>query len=338
MFNISKTKKILSFVNLPKFLSKVKEEINYQIKTTILKLKDLSSTNFNLGLLHLKKNNIKDAKFRFWIVNKLKPEDQIALYYLALCQDILGERDKSLENLKKCLSIDPYFAPAGYLLIRIESPDSIKTISEDYLINLAEISVKKYDYIFENYEKIYAKIKSNIEEKNPRLNLLECGYNQDNLSKFFKNDGFVSNVNFIDIAANKVQEAKNLIFDQEAKNLIFDNERLFLKCSQASLKEFLQTSNEKFDFIISFNSLQNYAEPLDIIALCKNNLNKNGYIALGIIDTTDKEFQFNDKLDLFYHNEKNVAKILSKLGFKKLLHLHIGKLQEKEIILLIYRL
>jgi tetratricopeptide (TPR) repeat protein len=49
------------------------------------KFKDLRKTNYDVGLLHLEKGNLKDAIFRFRFIKKFWPEFFEAYYQLAYC-------------------------------------------------------------------------------------------------------------------------------------------------------------------------------------------------------------------------------------------------------------
>ena len=124
-------------------LLKAKEKLLYfcthSIKKIILnkrdilvqKFRNLPNTNYNVGLLHLKKGNLWDATCRFTIMTKFWPEYHKASYQLAYC---LVLRDMDLEAqviLEKLVKDFPKNAPAKTLLKNIKDKTTDK-VREDY--------------------------------------------------------------------------------------------------------------------------------------------------------------------------------------------------------------
>ncbi len=71
-------------------MQKISQEVSVSIKNTLddlslmhQKSKNLLQTNFELGLHHLNKGNIKEAHFRFFIISKFWPKFENGLYYYA---------------------------------------------------------------------------------------------------------------------------------------------------------------------------------------------------------------------------------------------------------------
>jgi tetratricopeptide (TPR) repeat protein len=68
------------------------------------KLKDLSKTNYDLGIKHLEQGNLKEAIFRFKITKKFWPQNYEAYYELIYClvmENELEEAQKVIDDLLK---------------------------------------------------------------------------------------------------------------------------------------------------------------------------------------------------------------------------------------------
>lgn len=107
------------------------------IHEAIDKLTNLSQTNYDLGVFHINKGNMRDAKMRFIFVIKLKPDMALAHYHLARCHLFNLEFDKAKSELETSLTLDPHLSCAKYRLDVLENdihntPIPIEIIREDY--------------------------------------------------------------------------------------------------------------------------------------------------------------------------------------------------------------
>lgn len=96
--------------NLKEFLA----NFSTNCKTAIVKLKNLTDTNYQLGLDHLQRGNIFDAKLRFNIVLKLRPDFCLAHYHLARTYIYNLEFDIAKKELEQVLAMQPDFTNAEY--------------------------------------------------------------------------------------------------------------------------------------------------------------------------------------------------------------------------------
>jgi tetratricopeptide (TPR) repeat protein len=71
-------------------VQKITQDVSVSMKSTISDLslmhqksKNLLNTNFELGIFHLNKGNIKEAHFRFFLMSKIWPKFELGLYYYA---------------------------------------------------------------------------------------------------------------------------------------------------------------------------------------------------------------------------------------------------------------
>ena len=73
------------------------------------KSKNLSKTNYELGLKHLNKGNINEAIFRFRLTKKFFPENYDAYYQLFYCYIIQKEYEKAREISSELLEKAPHY-------------------------------------------------------------------------------------------------------------------------------------------------------------------------------------------------------------------------------------
>jgi len=91
------------------FLSeKIKEAVS-ESKVIMDKLHDLHKTNYELGLIHLKKGNLKEAIFRFKIVRKFWPQDYNSHLKLIYCYFITKQEEYANRAIEYLLYLDPNF-------------------------------------------------------------------------------------------------------------------------------------------------------------------------------------------------------------------------------------
>ena len=129
---------VLGYFN--KFVENVHDKIN--------KLRNLTETNYLLGLHHSRLDNMSDAELRFRIVLFLNPQHPEALYQFAKCLFIRGQKEKALANLKKTLVLKPDFAEAEYLLCVITNKTHIKIIPTSIIEDYFNLAAPRYDNEF----------------------------------------------------------------------------------------------------------------------------------------------------------------------------------------------
>ncbi len=113
--------KVMDFVE--KAVKQSREEY-FSIKE---KMKDLHSTNYELGLKHLENGRLKDASIRFFLMRKFWPDDPDAYFQHAYCLILRHKNDAAKKVLEELLRKNPNYDPkANELLehIKNSSPDA----------------------------------------------------------------------------------------------------------------------------------------------------------------------------------------------------------------------
>jgi len=112
-----------NYQKINKIFEKLIKKSIFEFYSIREKCKDLLDTNYKLGLKHLEKGNLSDAKIRFTIIMKFWPEFQDAYYQKAYILMLENKPHKAKEVIDKLIfknpdKLDQKFTP---LLEQIES-------------------------------------------------------------------------------------------------------------------------------------------------------------------------------------------------------------------------
>ena len=89
------------------FLSKKYDDAWDELSIIKEKCKDLRQTNYELGLMHLEKDNLSEAIFRFRLIKRFWPNFFEAHYQLAYCLALKEKYPAAKKVLKLLLKKDP---------------------------------------------------------------------------------------------------------------------------------------------------------------------------------------------------------------------------------------
>ncbi|MFT7098836.1 MAG: tetratricopeptide (TPR) repeat protein [Rickettsiales bacterium] len=107
------------------FFSKAVEEFG----SIMEKSKDLSSTNYNLGMKYLDEGNIKEAIFRFKITKKFWPDNHEAYYQLIVCFVLQGKTEKAKKVADELLKIAPQYRGKIFQLVTPDNKEGFSNSS-----------------------------------------------------------------------------------------------------------------------------------------------------------------------------------------------------------------
>lgn len=113
------------------FIYKTKETLFLIFNNSILfiinnekKIKNLYETNYNTALFHLKNNNLRDANFRFNIIEKFWPDKIDVKYDHAICLLAMKRKNKAIDKLNEILKINPNYELAKKLLSELNNENN----------------------------------------------------------------------------------------------------------------------------------------------------------------------------------------------------------------------
>ena len=237
--------------NLKNLLKKFEgygEYLRNVVKDSKEKLSDLTEANYNLGLYHLKANNLRDATFRFKLVLYFNPSHKSALFNLAKCLIAQNKKAQALEKLELALKIYPEFSEAKYLMATL---DKSKTIDNIPLSIIKEY----YDSIASEYNIKYSPQKGyklpeymselfdiHVKALSKKLDILDIGCGTGRCSKAILRKHECNTLVGVDIS-NKMLE--------EAQKLTHSDSNIFDDLINVDFKNFLKRTSSTFDLIIA---------------------------------------------------------------------------------------
>lgn len=302
--------KHLKKLNVDNFIASltknIKKYINYIIHELILtksKLKNLTETNFKLGIYHLNNHNLNDASLRFHLVIWLNPSYVEAYYYLAYVFLLKKQYEKSKKQLIKTLELAPNHekAKSRFNQLNKQTPLSIplNIIKED----LDYAANSYYDL---NEDQIINEINTLFLPLTTEKNILEIGCKTGELGKKLKNLSNNFKIVGLEMSDLMIAQAKNKNYEQ---NPIYE---------YLSLQDYIidQKIKGKYDIIIfnkSFNFVRDF-EPIlqNMLGL----LNENGIIIF--ISQISENLNYNFENNCYLSNINELDKIFENLKIKQI--------------------
>lgn len=247
-----KTKNKDLFTNLKDRFESAQKFLHGLIQEKAGKLSNLVETNYNLGLYHLRANNLRDAEFRFRIVLYFRPTHHLALYNLAKCYIAKKQKHAAIEKIKLALKAKKDFPEAEYLLSTLEKSTKIEEIPtpiiQEYYDNIADSYNEKFspkrghkvaEYMADLLSLYY-------EKKNEDTTILDLGCGTGKCSKAVSSLIKCKSIVGVDISQNMLEEAQEIT---KNKSPLFD------KLVHLDFDKFLDKSSAKFDIILAGMSL-----------------------------------------------------------------------------------
>ena len=102
-----------TLTQLPKKIKKLYIELKGEVKEFLPKLRNIAITNYKLGVYHIENGNMRDAKLRFTLLTKLKPE--MAMPHLENAKHVVIKRGSHVASLTMCRDAIKDFLEQGKL-------------------------------------------------------------------------------------------------------------------------------------------------------------------------------------------------------------------------------
>jgi SAM-dependent methyltransferase len=288
---------------LPTFVKNQIQRLKSEFTTLHQKLKNISDSNIELGIYHLKNGNYRDAIFRFKLVEKyLDPNNKLACYWLGWAYLLKQDYKSSIVNLTKAEGEDKVnllefvktIDTAGYVPMPIH--ELYRDIKASSLVS--KFASDAYDIPKMLILELNAAISSIPEE----YNILEIG----------------SNVGLLAYEINKRMQEKFYLTATEISEQMIKLQKpdLYDKVLQVSVNEFLLKTKQKYDIVCS---LDGFAFASDLSTIFHNVffvLNQGGYFAF-LVRSSQKNSFSNIMLEFSYNN-KQLLNLLKETGFEVL--------------------
>jgi len=303
-----------AIISLP---GKVKSFYNLSLehfRSISIKMKDLGNTNYELGLFHLNKGNLRDAEMRFIFAIKIKKNFALAHYHLARCHIFNNKIDNAIKELEKALNLDPGLELAKYRLNFLN-----KKIKNPYISPIA--TKEDYDALAHKYESIMLDDldysapdllsqaiatlikKENLDSHN--LSCLDIGCGTGLAGGSLRSQVALKSLIGVDISMNMLDLAKILEIDNklaynETKELDFHN---------------LELLKDDFDIIISCMSL-GYCENIKLVLSNIDKLSHRGTIfGIVLLKSETDDFKINYDYACMEFTEKFLNDVFKNLNW-----------------------
>ncbi len=310
------TKSLFSFITgIPRFIYNAVVSVKNQFHQLKYNLNNLSASNLKLGIYHLKNGNLSDAIFRFKLVEKyLEPGNKTACYWLGWTYFLKNNFKNSIIYFTKAQDKDEL-----NMLSFIRSIDTVTAlptkINQTCRDLMAANFIDRFDDKNINIPKeMIIAVNENIETIPEEYSILELGNNVGLLGSEIKKrmqDSFTLTV---------TELSTEMI---ELQNLYFPDQALYDKIYQSTPDEFLQTTQNKYDIIMSLEGVSYTSDPNQLYSKIFNALSPTGYFAF-TARIAQNTLLSNKYLD-FAYNSDLIVNELKKIGF--------SILSQKEIIL-----
>lgn len=277
------------------------------------RLSNLAQTNIELGIYHIRQNNLNDAILRFKLVaNLFDRNNKLAYYWLGWSYFLKNnftkaERYLSLAEDKDDVGLKNFIQNASTCE---QIPSNIWSLYRDLT---AGYFAEKFIYQDQSLFPIIAqKIIKKLPAFSNHYNILEVGSNIGLLGAEMKPrlQG--------DFSIIGVEASQNMM---DLCNMINMSEAIYSNLQYVSINEMLHSElikKSKFDVIISFCGLSFAKNLVDYFSLFSASLNDEGYFAL-CFNMQDKEWGDKSSLSLtekvFCFNEDNIIIQLKNAGF-----------------------
>lgn len=285
------------------------------------KLGDIPSTNFNLGLNHLRKGNLKDASMRFWMVTKASPEFGEAYYYWGRCLTLEDKKDEALEKLQKAQALLGDLPQVSYAITLLTKPREIKEIPVEVVYErVAPITDNVGNVIGHPDEEEIRKrrrimreqlLKASffyIKDKNPLYTVLDIECGDGFCGKQLKKKSMLRGLIGIEPAVARADIARSIRVKEEAA---YDD------VLEIELREFFENNETyEFDLILMLRAANYFGALDDLFVSLHKALEPSGRLSFIISNTSHADYLFDPNKEMFHHSTLYTESTLQKHGFE----------------------
>ena len=288
-----------------------------EIFGVISKAKNFYSTNTKLGLYHMYKGNFADARMRFSMLKTVCKNNSLSLYNLARCYFAEGDLATAKKLFKKAIRVGGReYKEVLFFLDLIE---------KKHVFQVPSFIVKeRFEYAAESYVQdvlvgkkymchkfVADEVKSLFAAKRLKtLKVLDLGCGTGVCSHFLKMTDMCGVAHGVDLSSNMLSVAEKCIVNEKP---------IFEKVYQKDIRDFLEDDRDDepllYDLIVAADSVGYTGDLQNIITGCAKILKDDGAIIV-IVRSSDKDFEFDQKLLVFSYSAEYMKSIAQKNNLK----------------------
>ena len=295
------------------------------IKETKVKLNNLSTTNFNLGIYHFNKGNLNDAILRFKLVKQFDKRHKELYkdldYFLGRSYLEKLKYNKARGLLENYMNNNPKFS---------EEAEYCLKIIKNELHDIKFVPVTIIDHKFNQQFDSYVKVAKNFERKSPKNTIYE------EIKEALEDDEKVFNYNMLDLGCGLglvayllrknqllhfvlgVEINKNMV--EYCKKLTINSNKVYNTIINQDTKTFLNSkakTDSKFDIILGTNLISYSTDLKFLFTKLKSYIGKNGIMTFSFnAKQGDDGYNFDAKLENFIYNQDYVVKVAENCGWQ----------------------
>jgi len=350
-----KNKNNISIFSLSSYIHMFSRHIIESYHDIREKIKDLTITNFNLGLYHFYRGNFSDSYLRFKIILFFKPQYKMAHYYLARSMFEKKQKEdaipKAVGELDLILSGERPECTKEYMRTRVH--DKIKKQffkCEGYILYLQNIIDKGYGCDESSYLLSILANPHNLPDFIP-TRVVRDYFEMEALNPHNPHDYYNSKILFdlyddlegkiikppikmLDIGCGTgilssyfkekypYYQISAIDISEEmihiAGNLMFNQKHVFDNLHHIDMLNYLNSTKEKYDLVVAGASLHYDKDLADNLKLIKNSLNDKSIVAFSVEKSQISYVEFNSKDNNYCFNLEFIEDSIKMAGFNKI--------------------
>ncbi|WP_236870046.1 methyltransferase domain-containing protein [Candidatus Bandiella numerosa] len=318
-------KKIKNFFNpllslkvgdLKFWIDKLKSIVN-EIK---VKSKNLSKTNYDLGLFHFNRGNLNDAILRFRLLKRFEENYSDLDYLLGRCYFEKSRFEKAKQYLEDYVKNDDKFKEEAEYCLNIINDKNGKIqcvpikivdhkINQEFRFHLSEFQKCRKSSESATYDELKKIL--NDAEKVFNFNVLDLGCHTGLLTYLLRKNKLINFALGVDLNESAVKHCESLSI---GKNKVYNT---VIKKDIISFLSSKSKTDSKFDIILGVDLISYSTEIESILSKLKSYLNEQGIFLLTFrCNNTQKDnYIFDGKSEQFIYNSVFINKLAKKCGW-----------------------